>query len=259
MKLILPLLWFTAVSQWAWSQGTIVHTEGPAFPIPGEFVPATIDLNGDGSADFGFISGFPLCTMDVPTSLCTMSSYAMSLGTNGLLVEGSYASVVSAGQWIGSATASNSLWSTGGNCTLLTWWWSSRYGTSGSWGPLAALGEGYLGVRLVCSGGMHYGWIHLQPTVVTEWAYETRPGVSIQAGAKPVPVPLASPEVVRPGYLRLAWPSETGTAYQVQTKARLDAFAWTNLSFVITATAVNSMVDLPISGQAQFFRVVKVD
>ena len=43
------------------------------------------------------------------------------------------------------------------------------------------------------------------------------------------------PTVARPGYLRLSWPSEIGKAYQVQVKGHLEAFAWTNLSFVIPA------------------------
>src|ERR1019366_5395004 len=68
--------------------------------------------------------------------------------------------------------------------TFLTWWWSPRYGTSGSTGPLATLVEGYLGVRFSSADGMHYGWVHVRQTVVINWAYETRPGVPIRAGAR---------------------------------------------------------------------------
>jgi hypothetical protein len=116
------------------------------------------------------------------------------------------------------------------------------------------------------NGETHYGWVRVGAPLaffnggwLYDYAYETRPDTPIVAGAKPVPVPLASPEVARAGYLRLKWPSQVGRAYQVQVKERLDAFAWRNLNFVIPATATNSLVDLPMSGAAEFFRVVEAD
>ena len=76
---------------------------------------------------------------------------------------------------------------------------------------------------------------------------------------RPVMVPLAVPVVVRAGFLRLSWLSETGKAYQVQSKASLDAFGWTNLNFAVPATSTNTLLDLPMSGATQFFRVVAAD
>jgi hypothetical protein len=73
------------------------------------------------------------------------------------------------------------------------------------------------------------------------------------------PVPLAAPEIVRAGYLRLKWASEIETSYQVQAKDRVEACVWTNLPFVIPAAATNTMVELPLSGAAQFFRVLRID
>lgn len=259
---LLILLLLTGGTPCGWSQSTIAYSAGPAFQIPAEFIPASIDLDRDGSADFSFIGGGPLCTMDVPCSGCTWSFDFLILGTNGLLVQDSYASILSAGEWIAPVTCSNGVWSSAGNSTLLSLWWSERYGTSGSTGPLATMGEGFLGARFYGADGLHYGWVHVRldwGPVVVDWAYETRPGAPIQAGAKPVPVPLALPTVARPGYLRLNWPSEIGKAYQVQVKGRLEAFAWTNLSFVIPATTTNTMLDLPMSGAAQFMRVVEAD
>jgi len=113
--------------------------------------------------------------------------------------------------------------------------------------------------------GVHYGYFDISVSgslpgaALYGWAYETRPGVPIKAGAKPVVVAMAAPEVARAGYLRLKWPTEVGKAYQVQTKTRMDALRWTNLSFVIPATATETMVDLPMQGTAQFFRVVEAD
>jgi len=259
MNRILLVLLFTGGLHSAWSQSTIAYTDGPPFQIPGEFVPATIDLDRDGSPDFSFISGFAMCTMDIPSSMCTWSFYVTALNTNALLIQTNYAAALLAGDWIGPDTATNDVWWGGGQVTLLTWWWSERLGTSGAGGPLATLGEGYLGVRFSSAGGIHYGWVHVRDTLVVDWAYETRPGVPIRAGARPVPAPLASPLVVRRGYLRLNAATEIGKAYQVQVKARLDAFPWTNLSFVVLATTTNILLDLPMTAPAQFFRVVEAD
>ncbi len=259
MKRIVLVLLFTVGSHWARSQSTIAYTDGPAFQIPSEFIPATIDLDRDRSPDFSLISTFPICTADVPSSFCSWSFYITALSTNALLIQTNYAAGLSAGDWVGPDTSSNDVWWGGGTVPLLTWWWSPRDGTSGSRGPLAALGEGYLGVRFSGAGGMHYGWVHVRETIVMDWAYETRLGVPIRAGAKPVPVPLASPEVVRPSYLRLRAATEIGKAYQVQIKGQLDAFPWSNLNFVIPATTTNVMVDLPMTAPSQFFRVVEAD
>jgi len=138
--------------------------------------------------------------------------------------------------------------------------------TGGPWHPEGAgIGDdGYLGFEFTAEDGVHYGWIHIREFAglggwFYEYAYERRPGVPILAAAKPVVLPTAAPEVARAGYLRLKWPSEVGTAYQVQAKTRMDAFTWTNLGFVIPATATETMVDLPMEGAAQFFRVIEAD
>jgi hypothetical protein len=124
----------------------------------------------------------------------------------------------------------------------------------------------YMGVEFEIGGRPHYGWVRVDCSLggvngglVTEYAYETRPGVPIKAGAKPVVVPMAAPEVARSGYLRLKWPSEVGKVYQVQTKTRMDALRWTYLSFVIPATSTETMVDVPMIGAAGFFRVIEAD
>ncbi|MDP2897071.1 MAG: hypothetical protein Q8Q12_11020 [bacterium] len=124
----------------------------------------------------------------------------------------------------------------------------------------------HMGVEFHIDGEVHYGWVRVDCSLaginggwVTEYAYETRPGVPIKAGAKPVVVPTAAPEVARPGYLRLKWSSGVSKAYQVQSKTRLDALRWTDLDFVIPATSSETMVDLPMEGAAQFLRVIEAD
>ena len=128
----------------------------------------------------------------------------------------------------------------------------------------------YVGLRFQQSGQTYYGWVRvgapfsapdggLNGGWLYDYAFETRPGVSIKAGAKSVMVAVAVPVVARPGFLRLSWLSEIGKAYQVQAKPGLDALTWTNLNFAVPATTTNTLLDLPMIGAAQFFRVVAAD
>ena len=138
--------------------------------------------------------------------------------------------------------------------------------TGGPWHPFDdAYGEdAYLGFEFQAEDGIHYGWIRIHEFAgvggfFREYAYESRPGVPILAGAKPVVIPLKPPQIARAGYLRLQWEAVPGTDYQVQAKDRLDAFPWRDLEFVLPATSNSLMVDLPMKGDAQFFRVIKAD
>ena len=130
----------------------------------------------------------------------------------------------------------------------------------------------FMGVRFRRGNDWHYAWVRfgslpdpsgltsetLWPCVL-EYASERRPGVPILAGAKPVVIPMARPEVARPGYLRLKWSAQVGRTYQVQAKDRLEAFAWTNLNFALPASATDMLIDLPMPSAAQFFRIVEAD
>lgn len=53
--------------------------------------------------------------------------------------------------------------------------------------------------------------------------------------------------------------TESGKAYQVQTKESLSDFSWRNLSFVLPASSTNALVDIPMTGKKAFFRVVEAD
>ena len=145
--------------------------------------------------------------------------------------------------------------------------------TSGWSGPFIVPGGGYLGVRFYAADGLHYGWIHALLAVpegdtnsldgtplITDWAFETRPNTAIIAGAKPVPAPLAAPQFIQPGTLRLTWQSQINQTYQIQFKDHLDAPLWTNLNPLLSpATVTNSTADVPIIGPSRFFRVVQAN
>jgi hypothetical protein len=143
-------------------------------------------LDRNGSPDFSFTGTMPACETDL--GFCSYSYVDTALGANALCVY-----VLSTGDRVGPDSVG---W--GGQMTMLTYWWSQRDGTSGTNGALATLGEGYLGVRFSSAGGVHYGWVHVRETVVMDWAYETRLGVPIAAGAKPVPVRNRCPKRGRP-------------------------------------------------------------
>jgi hypothetical protein len=256
-------------------QSTIVYFTGPAFQLPGiEGYANGIDFDGDNAFDFNFSASGMICTMDIPSSGCYQSFYVSAAGTNALLWQNNQI-LMSAGNLIGSATSSNVVWGNPGQGGLLTsFTFSPRYGTSGWTPPLGTLTNGYLGIRFYAADGLHYGWIQaglpiqnlgtsgfalVSSPVILDWAYETRVDTAIVAGAKPIVALQASPEIIRPGYLRLNWQTEIGKTYQVQSKENLVAPFWTNLDFIIVATATNAITDIPITGEAKFYRIVEAN
>lgn len=200
MKRLLAVSLVAGLAAAAASQCTIVYVNGPSFQIPGRYGARGVDINSDGATDFAFWEDGPICTMDVPTSLCIWSFNIGAAGTNELLVS-TYALVQSFGSWIGSNPPSGAAWSAPGSGAPLTdlrWGTAVPVGTGGWGGSLGALGIGYIGIRFYADDGLHYGWIRIRlpsanlgpqgfpveivPAVV-DWAYGTRPNTSIRAGA----------------------------------------------------------------------------
>lgn len=248
-------------------QSTIAYSAGPASYAKESASPVFIDLDRDGSTDFVFVFEGWYCTASCPCYDCAWFVDVSSSGANSLLIrEDSFASILSAGQWCGPPAPSSSTWSS--TVASVVNYIEQRYcfdpndcsGTNSFRGPLAEMYEGFIGVRFSGADGLHYGWIHVRLDsflFVEDWAYETRPGVPIQAGAKPVPLPLHTAAIARRGYLRLGWPSEIGITYQAQEKGHLAAFPWSNVNFSILAIDTNTMLDCPMSDPAHFFRVVE--
>jgi hypothetical protein len=250
----------------ATAQSTIAYFNGPPFAIPGESEIATIDFDQDGTADFSFAGGLFICTTDVPSSGCSASFYAGTLGTNNLLCLGGQLVIVPFGTILGSGTSTNTAWRTVDGAVMATYFMSPRYGTSGWGGPLHTPGTGFFGVRFNAGDGLHYGWVRARmsnPTtnnlefapVILDWAYETRVNMPIAAGALPV-IGMSPPRIVRPGKLRLEWQAQVGEAYQLQFKDQLEATYWTNLDFSVIATTTNITVEVPATSSTKFFRAV---
>ncbi len=248
-------------------QSTIAYFTGPVSSVPGFPATGPIDLNVDGEPDLNFTFGSTLCTADVPTSACMTPFYLGATSSNQVTVSGNNVWLFPAGTLIGVAGVTNGNWGPPGSSALITtlFWNYDRFIETSSmrWtDPLASQSDSYLGIRFHAADGVHYGWIHVTlhgSPLLVDWAYETRPNTAIVAGAKPVAVPQASPEIVRPGYLRLRWQSGVGKPYQPQFKESLGATLWSNLDFVIIATATNSAVDVPAVGAIRFYRVVEAD
>ena len=274
-KLFLLLVLLAALrATCAWS--AVADFPGPAFQLPGmEGYASGVDFDGDGTFDCTFSAGGTICTADIPSSGCSQPYYASATGTNALLSQGGQICVMPAGNVIGSVVSSNTVWGNPGQGGILTGYYiSPRFGTSG-WGPpLQTLTNGYLGIRFYAADGLHYGWIHARmpdqnlgtngfpvefSPVIVDWAYETRVDTAIAAGATTVTALQAAPQVIRAGYLRLNWQTETGKTYQIQSKENLLLPFWTNLDFIIVATATNAMTDIPMTSEATFYRIVEAN
>jgi hypothetical protein len=253
-KVVLAMAVFiSAASTRALRPAVIVSTPGEPIKVFGaqSVVDVPLDVDGDGSIDFNF--------NQVSTSQLTLEP--TTGGRMVVTIAGGRVTPLTSGVEIGPVLGVGGLEWAGRSSISACAAFPHRYVCLGEFFGLDA----YIGIEFPIDGSTHYGWIRFDHFEISpggwilEWAYETRPGVPIKAGAKPVVVPMAAPEVARAGYLRLKWPSEVGKAYQVQTKTRMDALRWTNLDFVIPATSTETMVDLPMIGAFQFFRVIEAD
>jgi len=175
-----------------------------------------LDFNGDGQPDVGFadddmsfyIYGF------AATRVLTYPPAGLDIN--------SFLPVLAAGTEIGAASQNtNLIWRKTLELVPSGLYSATYNGVIDIGNPSMAYSgywqgvEGYTGVEFYIGTELHYAWIRVGvPFIganggyVRDYAYETRPNTPIKAGAKPVPVPLALPQVVRPGYLRLQWPSE---------------------------------------------------
>ena len=256
IRLLVTLLILSA--PWVWAQSTIVYSPGPDFWIPQAYEPsAKLDMNQDGAIDFTFSQGFWIASHDYPSSSGIQDIYVGLPTSNYILNQGTFVASVSSGEWIGLSPPVDMAWSTHTYAYLFAYWF--RDGSSGVYGPIGQQGQGYLGVRFNSGNDIHYGWIFVQGLSIVDWAYESRPNQPIRAGAKPIPVPLTQASIQRPGYFRMAAETETGKAYQVQIKTSLLDFSWSNLSFALPAGSTNTFVDIPLTNQKAFYRVVEAD
>jgi len=178
----------------AHGQGSIAYWQ-PQTPLGyGAVHPSTIyrelDLNGDGVIDFAIDSTFISFAAIVPAGSNRVLAWVAPPPDLDRLVypvaEGSMIGPDSAQvslTWMDSAAPTRGAGILA--CTTL--------GCIGFWSGLT----GYAGVEFRIGGATHYGWVLLQISdyaafgSIEAWAWETRTGVPILAGAVPEPSPWA--------------------------------------------------------------------
>ncbi len=277
-----------ATALWLWSgqfalaQATITYHQPtePLFDLPGR----RLDLNADGQPDCEFQSSWVYQAGYWYTVASGANSARLLVTPQGPFDAESWLLGLGEGFLIGGVTNEWMFWAATnalnyyGYATVL-----GAYIPETAGGLPVPTGDfpnrtAFMGIQFQIGQDWHYGWVRIRgglsgeyftpegwrfflapPAWILDWAYETRPNTPIKAGARPVMVGVAVPVVVRAGFLRLSWLSEIGKAYQVQSKASLDAPGWTNLNFAVPATSTNTLLDLPMTGATQFFRVVEAD
>jgi hypothetical protein len=227
-------------------------------------------VNPDNWADF-YISAGPIYGTFSPDS--NTFTFSSSFGTYATpdtneFLASDYTAIQIAGSLITDSPTNGASWTSPGQQVPLTTEYVVEYTTNTivSWsGPIAAIGDGYIGVRFLDVDGWHYGWIHicLPPpdgslgVIALDSAYNTEGDAPILAGAKPIVLPAMIMRGAPNGNLRLKWASEPSMSYQVQFKDGLDSRLWSNLNSTVTAAGTNCAVDLPTTGSSGFYRVVK--
>ena len=244
------------------AQSTVVYRQGPIALADSS---AELDLNQDGVPDLRFTAG-TLASLPSPGAPSTSTPYldTFAFNRNDYLLNSEGRIVLKqAGVSFGPQTEPGESWGHRDSESQ-----AIAYDSGRSWpGFSGQPPQAFLGVRFLSNGVPHYGWVRFVLSdsnsaafpVIADWGYESRTNTAIRAGAKPVSVPQASPEIRRSSYIRLRWQPEIGNAYQIQSKDNLVEPFWVNLDFAVVGTTTNAAVDIPITGEAKFFRVVEAD
>jgi len=210
-----------------------------------------LDANGDGTDDFRF--------MNWQSTLSVLPTRGNAGAANPADPTPKYLPLPS-GASIGQVLPPPYLWATeDGRVALPMDHYANPDNPPGS--PWYSIRAGILGISFKIGEHTHYGWIRMSAVsyvafMLHDWAYETQPGVPINAGAKPRL--MAAPHVVRPHHLRLKWRRQVGKTYRVQVTTRLDPPTWTDAQlFGCWLTPTHTAVDVIMLGRAQFFRLVE--
>jgi hypothetical protein len=148
------------------------------------------DINSDGVMDYRFIGDYFVAAIQSYGTNRFISTLATGLDIGGSVT------AISGGSIIGSDTS------------LLIGSWHIHTDNGGgsmfdlNFGPMSLqVSDAFIGVEFAASDGIHYGWIqyvgyshpekglgyYLPGGFIDSWAWETRPGVPIVAGAIPEP------------------------------------------------------------------------
>jgi len=264
------------------AQGIIVVTPTTS-PVPdiyysaGAALEKSVDIDGDGTADFIFTSS-PSGNADlIPLGnnyFVAGPSYGIDLSNGNLLYDGSLVAALPEGTVIGPTLPVVLQRETD---ELV--WYDKRYDNFGYATITASMDIGeisnfryltsaYIGFDLVKNGANYYGWMRVDspfPDVpflaisgyITQWAYQSTTDTPILAGQATC-TPIKISPVSHSSFVRLDWPSAVGNTFQVQYKEQLAAANWSNMDFAVTATGTNTTINLPTKSSACFYRVVQI-
>jgi hypothetical protein len=189
-----------ALAGTAFGQETIAHVRPDApisfGPVPG-FDYRPLDLDGNGTNDFVVDTSLLMTTVLVGEQ---SNRFLGSFDGGG----GLYTLPLASGVPITSIAPVESVWVGRGAVSACAW----PFGCVGPWLGLTA----YAGIEFQIGQDVHYGWIQIEhfqfsnAGKVLDWAYETRPGVAIAAGAVPEP---SAATLLLLGCLFTAWLKST--------------------------------------------------
>jgi len=187
--LVLTTAWLS-FAQPSWSQGTIAYYQ-PETPVrlrdEGFGQLYLLDLNGDGSHEitFGYDFHFIGVRPESNTRILTSMSPPPNVGGSVMPLQAGFNIGPDSGsgslQWLGQIPPYEFSFNPLIQCFDV--------GCTGDFRGQRA----YMGVEFGRAGATHYGWVLLQISehaafgAIESWAWETRPGVSIVAGAVPEP------------------------------------------------------------------------
>lgn len=206
--LVLASALLLAAGMATFSQGTIVYNRMPLNIVPPQFPwdaegyraigdwggtgspygSVAVDINGDGQDDYLFTWGMDFamaCLGDNRAAGYFLTPWdepwARALPANAMI--GPSMSPVA---WIGNQDSPRSL--------ALSGWRAIGDPNFMGIGEFAGVESAYVGLQLQINGNTHHGWIRLGAPLpflnggwIYDFAYETRPGVPILAGAVPEP------------------------------------------------------------------------
>ena len=199
MKTLITLILFTGLALRTHAQGIVYFSCGAGIQVgsrltEGEF---TMDMNGDGTMDFRFVSATPFSggfylepknqnrILGYPSDAMASAYKVRRLGSGNDISAAAAPSL----EWVGYKP--QPLSSVTGPYLL------SSFGIGDSGGEFAPVGlgqppEGYVGIRFFAADGLHYGWIRVRggyfnDGTILDYAYNSVPGQTIAAGAVPEP------------------------------------------------------------------------